>query len=476
MRLNCGRVSWLSPSGVALLVAVLFSIGRAEEDFSEPEAEDFAYPVPWLKTGPAKQRMLFASHRNLMLKNGWEGSPAKALTAAKVEYDAARKLCPDDPRIEYAYGLALWKYDKRSEAIKQFDAAARMNGKQPPFLPAAQAAAWGRLMDGQHDAGLKQIVTVATVLSKTKGDYPTLIQKSDSALFLGRAVEFLSGPGSAPETADSDKKLLDEVASLIPVDLKDEFQSGRNQIDERHAELKALAARPADEVEAEHRQKKEEIEKQLTDCRNETKRINDEIETDGREQKEWLKQTMKKIGQLERDLAQIQRELPSVSAAVSHYSSPKKHYETRERRVKKKDEDGRTYYDYEKETVERPETPSEQSARQANLSRARAYGNVLLQRQAAASDELNSLKAERRTSNSDFQKSQAARRHDRGKQFRVQRDLAVKMKQLEQDYVSPEELQARVDTIAPYVPWDPDLEREALLASYRVTLPESLSP
>lgn len=472
-----GRSRFLMVLTLILATAESGWFSRAADEFTEPDAEDFAYPVAWLKTGPVKERMYFANSRNKLLKVGWEGQAAVAVSAARTEYEAARKRCSEDPRLDYAYGLVLWRNERRSEAIKQFDLAARLGGNKLPFLPAAQAAAWGRLMEGQREPGLKQIVQVASVLSKAKGDYPTQVQKDDSALFLGRAVEFLSGPGASLETAESDKRQLDEIASLIPSQLKKQFQAGRDQIAERYEELRSLAARPADEVEAEFQKKQELTEKQLADCRVEIKRLADEIDATGRTQKEWLKATNQKIGQLEWNLAQIQIGLRAAVTAVNFYSQPQKHYETRTREVKVKDKkDNTTSYKTEKYQVERPETSFERQERLTNLARAQSQASTLLEQRNTASAELNSLQIERRSSSIEFQKSQKTRRSDRARQYSAQRDFILKLKQIESDYISPMELKSRVNTIAPYVPWDVDTERDGLLASYKIALPETTSP
>ncbi|MFO1041547.1 MAG: hypothetical protein U0941_07145 [Planctomycetaceae bacterium] len=462
---------------ILLLSTAASGLVRAEDDFTEPDAEDFAYPVAWLKSGPVKDRMYFANSRNKLLKLGWEGQPAVAISTARTEYEAARKRCPDDPRLDYAFGLVLWRNGRSLEAIKQFDLAARLNVSKPPFLPAAQAAAWSRLLEGQREPGLKQIVQVARVLNKAKGDYPTPVQKNDSALFLGRAVEFLLGPGITPATAEDDKQQLDEVVKLIPTQLKTQFQSGRNQISDRYDELKALAVRPAAEVEAEYRTKQEETEKLLADCRMEGKRLGDEIDMSARTQKVWLKEINQKIGQLEWKLAQCQLGLRTAVTAADYFSRPQKHYETRTREVKEKDEKGKGYqYKTEKYQVEREETSFERQQRLTMLANARAEASALLEQRNTASTELSSLNLERRSKGVEFQDLQKKRRTDRARQFGAQRELTLKLKQIQSDYVSPAELKSRVNTIAPYVPWDVDTERDGLLASYKITLPETTSP
>ncbi len=482
---NCdtlpGTITMRGPTRFLISVMLLQFVGgmaSAEDEFSEPDAEDFAYPLPWLKTGPVKERMKFASHRNGMLKSGWEGEPAKGLAAAKLDYEAARKLCPNDPRLDYAYGLVLWKHDRRDEAIKQFDAAAHLSEKVSPFLPAAQAGAWGRLLNQQREAGWKQLAAIATALSKSKGDYPTGVQKADSALFLGRAVEFLCGPGRTEQSADADQRQADAVTVLIPADLRDEFARGRHQIDKRHADLKALADRPADEIVAEFQQKKSELQQQLDEYKAEISRLKDQIDEQSKTQKKWLAEQQKQVGQRESVLPRIQAQINAASQDYAANRVPGRYTEIQTVRVKVKDEKAKSGYRYETERreVEVPEPAGVRLARLDRLGTAQKTGEELVRQGNAIRAEVQQLKTEKVQSNRNFVRGLTEVRTARSKQFRNQRELTAKVKQFEQDYHSPETLKARVSTIAPYVPWDPDVEREALIASYRITLPASSAP
>ncbi len=457
-----------------LLIALSGSVALAEEGFSEPEAEDFAYPLPWLKTGPVKERMKFASHRNGMLKSGWEGEPAKALAAAKLDYEAARKLCPNDPHLDYAYGLVLWKHDRRDEAIKQFDAAAHLSEKVPPFLPAAQAGAWGRLLNQQREAGWKQLAIVATVLSKSKGGYPTSVQKADSALFLGRAIQFLSGPGSSLETADADKRQAAEVVALIPEDLRSEFTRGREQIDKRHADLMAMANRPADEIVAEFPQKKAAFQRQRDEYQAEIARLNEQLDEQLKAQKEWLtQQQQQQLDQREKTLPRISAAIKAASRVVDENRFPRKYTEKEETFVREK---GDSSDKKKMVSVEVPEPSEKREARLGRLAEAQKNGEELVQKRKAMLAEVQQLKAEKVQTNRSFVEGLTEVRTARSKQFRNQRELTAKVKQFEQDFQSPKTLKARVGQIAPYVPWDPDVEREALITLYRITFPASSSP
>lgn len=452
-----------------MLLSVAERLVIAEDDFSEPEAEDFAYPVTWLKTGAVKDRMKFAFHRNTMLKAGWEGEPKNALAKARGEFEAARKLCKDDPRVEYAYGLVLWKHNQRDDAIKQFDAAARLNEKGPAFLPAAQAAAWCRLLSGQRESCWKQIAVVATVLSKSQGTYPTIQQKEDSALFLGRGVEFLLGPGSTDETATDDKRRATEISELIPASLVAEFRRGREQIDMRHADLIAMASRPAAEVEGEFQKRIQELTTRRDDLQGEIKKLIEEMDTRARGQKLWLKEQQPQIAQREQAIPQLQFALAQAARSVNFYSVPQKHYEVILVEEKTRDEKGKTQKDYKKKTVERPETPVERNIRLQNLAAARSTSLEFQQNYSMLVTQLKQLKDDRAARTKTYASEMTELRKYRTQKYSARRELDLQLKRVQRDYESPETLKEKVGQIASYVPWDPDTECDGLLASYRLT-------
>lgn len=447
--------------------------GLAEEDYSEPEAEDFAYPVPWLKTGPVKDRMYYASHRNLLLRAGWSTDSEKALKTANDEFAAAQKLCPNDPRLEYAMGLALWNHGRRDEAVRWFDISARLDRGMPPFLPAAQAAAWSRLVIGERDAGLRQVVLTARALGQSRGDYPTQIQREHSALFLGRATGYLSGPGFSIETAESDKRSLDEIASLIPTDLKPLFDKGHGQIVERHQELINLAARPADEVESEFRRKLDELKSRETQNRNEIEGIDKTLDVRSRQQRDWLRQQQAKLDQAAQQVQLALFDANNAAAIVCLFTRPEKHYEYRSERVRKVDKNDNSYYVTEKRRVERNETCDEKAERLRKLARARAHHDAMLARLHSAKAKWLGLESERRASMAAFPVQQKELRTARSHQNRQMRETMRERAQFEEDFVDPQKLAAVIGTIAPYVPWDVDAERDGLKASYRITLAET---
>ena len=103
--------------------------------------QDFDYPAKWFAAETSKPRMLYNNHRNRLLNAIAHPRPSElSLAQLRKDYAGAREQFADDPRIDYAFGLALWHHGERSEALEVFQTAARL--EQTPFLPAALAVGW----------------------------------------------------------------------------------------------------------------------------------------------------------------------------------------------------------------------------------------------------------------------------------------------------------------------------------------------
>lgn len=226
--------------------ATVNNLDEAQADFEEPEAQDFAYPVPWLKNGPPLERLRYANTIRQMCKAGWEPDRGKALAESKKSFDSASALCDDDPRLTYGYALILWKHGKAEEAVRLFEVDTAKGA--PAFLPMKEAAVWARLQQGDFNRGLADLESIAGSLSVGDQTYPNSIQRKRSAMFLGRGIGFLSGPGRRDAIADAVTKSEKKIESIMPADLRDDYQKGRGEVVAREAHLTKLAARPAEEI------------------------------------------------------------------------------------------------------------------------------------------------------------------------------------------------------------------------------------
>ncbi len=276
--------------------------------------QDFAYPATWFASETSKPRMLYNSHRNSLLNAIAHPQPsALSLTQSRKDYAAAIEQFRDDPRLDYAFGLALWHHGERSEALEVFQTAARLEGT--PFLPAALAVGWGRLLDGEERRGLDQLSHVAKLLgssseaastentplapagtaaSVVRGEgpgvrgsflgvkpvYPTEPQREYAALCLGRAFGFLTGPGRTTELGEAADLTARNVRERLPADLLSEFEVGFAQVGQRQSDLLQFASLPENALATEHRQQSDELQTRIDTLRAEMKETRDELARD----------------------------------------------------------------------------------------------------------------------------------------------------------------------------------------------------
>src|SRR5262249_23648188 len=118
---------------------------------------------------------------------------------------------------------------------------------------------------------------LARRLEESRESWPTEQDKENSAEWLGRVVGFLAGPGKTEAQAAPIDKLVADVSKLLTGDRRRGEENGRKMVLVRQEELKALAARPAEEVLAEVQQKREEIVAAAAAAESEAKQLEEEI-------------------------------------------------------------------------------------------------------------------------------------------------------------------------------------------------------
>ncbi|MBC8112943.1 MAG: hypothetical protein H7062_01060 [Candidatus Saccharimonas sp.] len=241
--------------------------------------QDFDYPAKWFAAEASKPRMLYNSHRNRLLNAITHPRPSElSLAQLRKDYTVACEQFADDPRLDYAFGLALWHHGERSEALEFFQTAARL--EQTPFLPAALAVGWGRLLNGEERRGLDQLSHVAKLLKTSSGPYPTQTQKEHAALCLGRAFGFLNGPGRTSELAETSELTARNVRDRLPSELLPVFEEGFNQVGQRESDLLQFASLPENTLTTEHRQQSEELQTRIDTLREEMQQTRQELARD----------------------------------------------------------------------------------------------------------------------------------------------------------------------------------------------------
>ncbi len=436
--------------------------------------QDFDYPVKWFAGATSRTRMLYTNHRNRLLNAvSIQRTTSLSLPEARKDYAAARDQFGDDPRLDYAFGLALWFHGQRAEALDMFQTAARE--EEVPFLPAALAVAWGRLLEDDIRGGLNKMSNVARMISDSKGPYPTDGQKEQAAVCLGRAIGFLEGPGRSDEWTEPVKLTDRNIRDRLPEELRRAYDDGRHQTGDRQYELLQFAKLPEDSLVKEHEEKHAELQSQINSLRDEMQAVRNEM---ARKHQSHLSRVREIIGSLLSSRAQsaaVQKWLPQMRLETMKLGIPKPHPE-----VKLVSGPGRlvqTQFPGSSgplgsvtqivrtqvpKFVLMPETPAERASRMTKLDQARAKLNdmrkqlvELRTRHQELIDQRREADAENRAETREAQAEQAARRHE-------QRDLEKRLRELNRALRQTQGLRASLETIAAYVPWTIAVEAEAL--------------
>ena len=213
-------------------------------------------PVRFLGKLKEADRLQYLQEVRGLLAEGFKVK-GDGLDGARKHLTSAHRLAGDDPRADYSYALALTAQNKSALALEQFRVAAK--SKRVPFLPGLQGIAWTSLSRGEYVEAFAALVDLARRLEESRESWPTEQDKESSAEWLGRMVGFLAGPGKVEAQAAPIDKLVADVSKLLTGARRRGYENGRKMVLVRQEELKALAARPAEEVLAEAQQKREEI-------------------------------------------------------------------------------------------------------------------------------------------------------------------------------------------------------------------------
>lgn len=256
-----------------------------------------------------------AGHVAEMLNEGFTHGP-NALRTAKREHVAARRLDPDDPRIEYALGLVQSRQMHHQAALTQFKLAVEKGKK--PYWPAVQALIWSECCEKRYTDGLDRLMKFAELVQDNDGDAAA---RDDAANWIGQVLEGLD------ETLAADRDRLAlvhaeaKILAALDGELKGALDHGRTIVREK---WRLLSQQTNDVVE-------QRAQKVATANRGTAKQIDAQVEDIGKERQatkrtreqwdQWIEQQMDPIddqlGHLERDYLYLNRRLGSLTQSIA---------------------------------------------------------------------------------------------------------------------------------------------------------------
>jgi hypothetical protein len=379
-----------------------------------------------------------------------------SLEAARKHFESANRLPVIDPRAPYAYGVVLLAQNKTAVALEQFRVAARQ--RKVPYLPALQALAWTNLSRGDHAQALPALLDLAKRLEESQETWPAAEDKENSAEWLGRTLGFLTGPGKVAAQGGPIDKLAADVASVLTDQRKQAYDRGLRAAAARHDEMKAQAARPAEELAAEANKKREEIVSAAALANREAKRIEDEL---GSLKKAHDKQLAELAHQVHDNAMKVKTSKPRISAAedeVEELSSPKKHASVKTMGNSRRQT---------QQKVIREENAGEKKIRESQLASAQKKLENIKASLAEAEQAVADAKKQRDDEQDSFRKETAPKRQALRAAQQTAAELSVRAREAEKGPLTAEQWKARVTALESYVPLYPELEKNRLLASLK---------
>lgn len=424
-------------------------------DYSQDVDEDAtALVVPSELLGKADKasRLKFSSALRGLLQ---EGIAPEGAAAAKRHYETAHQAVAGDPRAAYAYGLAFLEQKNTKEALAQFRAAAKHT--TGTYLPALQAIAWVQIQRNEWGPGLTALSDLARRVEESKSAWPNERDRQLAAEWLGRVMGFLTGRGKSADHATQIDETAGSIEKLLTVDRQQAYQRGRKSIGPRQKELEALAARPVAEVVSEMNAKRQQARTDAHAAEAEIKRIEDEIRDAKKPFEQQIAEANLEIRTNGQKVKSASKDIPDAEENVAELSVPR----TMPNGV-------RSYRGVPYAQRVRAENTQERKSRESQLSTAQQRLQQLRTSVENAKQSMAEARKQRDKAHADLRSAIAAKQPELREARRKSQEAAAKLKDIEHAALSPEQIKSRVTALDAYVPLDPLVEKNRLLATLKV--------
>lgn len=431
---------------------------------------DFEYPVRVVSE--TRARVTYNAHRTRLLKAISHPRPSTvSLDLARRDFTLAQQQFAEDPRLDYAFGLMLWKHGKTDEAIVTFRRAGRLEAT--PFLPAALAEAWAHFLTDDPQRGLNQLNHVARVLaSRTTSDsYPTVGLREQTCLVMGRALGYLSGPGHHQDLAMPLELTIQNIESALPTGLREPLYQGRGQVGAHQVALATLRDATLQTLHQEHVTACETLRGQIQTLRTDLQAARQDLERQTTGHAADLRQARAESSSIAAELAAVPEQLERLREVAMELTRPTPnprtmtapvHYHA----IPGADGVSRVVPSRRSLVFLGPETAADRADRLEQLQDVRSQRDELLRELTRLREKQQELLALRREVDQDHDRTVLGARQRRVSLQRDHRVLEQQLAAVERDFRRFTRLRDSVDTIAAYVPWDPEIEAEALARAW----------
>lgn len=424
-------------------------------DAAPPEAALVeARPLPEFATRADREK--FAFHLREMLYEGFRRG-RDGFASAQEHYQSARALSAAEPRLDYGFGLILWKNVRYDDALARFEEA--VHAESAGYWPAWQTLIRLQLARRNADDALTRFVDLARALRRES----TGSAGADSvacAGWMGRLMAFLEQPESdvradaqavshcgrtAEELLASNLLLLNayrDGKAALNEDYQAGVSSAEESLGELQARLEAETALELKQIEEDKERQKDQLEK---------------LEMSAAQWKEWIdKETrkydeqLKKLGTAYQELQIELRQLTSTMLALSQEIAA----------IQARDID---------RNGERPIVSSRAMGANIVLDQLQTRYTILERRAAAVHRQGSEVAAARQAAVARYQKA-TGKLVDQGDSLRKWNDVLANKEQAARKQGEKSTPEARIvkrqaHALSTYVPFDPEQEKQRILDS-----------
>ena len=264
---------------------------------------------------PAQQTLL-GQHVAEMFQVGYARGP-KANADVQRLYESLSKDASNDPRVDYAHGLVLWRLMKNKEAQAEFSVATKRKGE--PYFPAWQALIWTHFVAKDYDAGYARLMEFTKLILKS--DEQVVTEREDQVYWIGRVMAALYLTIESNQGRETWLQTEKRLTDLLGPDSTDDYNRGKAEVNARHSDIEDDIRQTREKTQkqqAEQLEKKQSrVQKTLEDVKEKRENLKKSVE----EMKEALaEQTaayQKQMTRLEKDYGFVERRSAALISSMA---------------------------------------------------------------------------------------------------------------------------------------------------------------
>ena len=232
---------------------------------------------------------------------GYKRGP-KVLPEAHRRYEALRGESPNDPRIDYAFGLVHLRQLKNKEAQTQFLLATKRTGE--PYWPAWQALIWTHGTAKETTVAYERLTEMAKRLVQID-NAPEDAAVAEQFDWIGQSMAAFEKMTDTPKAREAWLRQDEALRELLGEKLLAAYNSGQDEVHTRHAlledDIRSTRDKTLEKREQERVDQQTKTEKDLESAQEKRDELKKTAE-------EWKKSLDDQLLNLDKQLSRLERD------------------------------------------------------------------------------------------------------------------------------------------------------------------------